>query len=424
MPLKSDSISDNIIDSRSVESNTYGLHPKSMSVYNSYSLVKRAGPGIEAFNFQQFITITPQGTWICCWTQGSTEAAPDQRVVCARSIDNGISWSKEIIIESASPKYKVPAWVVPFTVLSSGRIYMFYWYNYNDDPIRDGGSIFFRFSDDDGLNWSNRHMIDIPRTNIDDVNSEVHGWNFGPFVMMPNGKPIMSYNKIRRSSMLEDKPDKWETEVFFMECDNILWETNPEKLIFNFFPVGDHGLFVKHPLYGQNFGQEATIVPISNNRLLAVFRTRTGYLYFSTSETGAKSWSKPEPFRLSPNGQIINQPCAPAPIKKLKDGRILLLYHNTQPDESGWYPRHPLWILVGREAPCAEKNGGIIFSKPRILLYNDGLPSGTFNNNEIAYPEVFEWSGKVFVSYSSKTEEVRISEIDPELIDDFGLPIY
>lgn len=419
MPLKSDDAAKTGNSLREMK----GFHPKSMSVYDSYAIVKRAGQGVEAFNFQQYVIIMPGGTWICCWTQGSTESAPDQRVVCSRSVDNGKTWSGEIVIEAAAPAYRVPAWVMPFAVLHSGRLYMFYWYNYNDDAIRDGGDMFFRYSDDEGLSWSERHRIGIPRTAMDDSQGDLHGWNFGPFVMMPDCKPVMNYNKIKRSSMLEGNPDKWETEAFFMKCENILWETDPKKLVFSFYPEGDHGLFVRHPVNGQNFGQEATLLSLSGGKTLAVFRTRTGHPYYAISRDGARTWSSPEPLRLGPNGSALLQPCASMPIKKLKDGRVVLLYHNTMADGSGWNPRHPLWILVGREATATLENGGLLFGSPRILLYNDSLPGGTFHNNEISYPELFEWAGKVFVAYSNKTEEIRISEIDPELLDDFGLPI-
>lgn len=409
---------------------TEDLHPKSMSVYDSYALVQPAGAGAKSFNYQQYVTVTPRGTWIVCWTQGTTEATPDQRVVCRRSEDHGKTWSDEIVIEEASPVYKVPAWVMPFTVPHTGRVYMFYWYNCNDDDVRDGGDIFYRHSDDDGRSWSKRYRTGVPRTELDDEGFDIHGWNFGPFVLMPSGKPMMNYNKIRRSTMLEGLPDKWETEVFFMECENILQETDPGKLIFRFYPEGGRGLHAKHPVYGQNFGQEATLLPLSGGKIVTIFRTRTGYLYYSASRDGAKSWSEPEPLRFCPHGPLFRQPCASPPAKKLRDGRIVLLYHNTEADQAttksgnvGWTPRHPLWIAVGRELTGTDENGGLIFGSPRVLLYNDGIPGGSFDSTEIAYPEIFEWGGKVFVSYSSKTEEIRISEIDPALLDDFGLPV-
>ena len=418
MPLESANNNSNF-DVKSMK----GYHPKSMSVYDSYALVKSAGPGVEAFNFQQYITITPSGVWICAWTQGSTESTPDQRVVCSRSLDSGKTWGKEVIVEAASDNYKVPAWIMLFSVPHTGRVYAFYWYNYNGTGIRDGGDIFYKYSDDAGLTWSERrYQVRVPRSAVDDIGEEMHGWNFGPFTIMPNGKPMMNYNKIRRSSMVENNPDKWDSEVFFMEGENILSETDPEKLLFNFYPKGDRGLFVPHPVHGQHFGQEATLVPLSGGRLLTAFRTRTGHIYYAVSKDGACTWGTPEPLRFCADGPLLKQPCASPPLKKLKDSRIVLLYHNTEADGSGWNPRHPLWILVGRETTQCEKNGGLIFGAPKILLYNDNIPGGTFNDTEIAYPEIFEWAGRVFVSYSSKTEEIRISEIAPELLDDFGLP--
>ncbi len=398
-----------------------GFHPKSMSVYDSYALVKAAGEGVEAFNFQQYITITPKGTWICCWTQGSTESEPDQRIVYSRSIDNGKSWCKDMIIEPAGMNNKVPSWVTCFTAQQIGRVYMFYWYNFNGDPIRDAGDMFFKYSDDDGLSWSSRYRVGVVRSAVDEEGEEMHGWNFGPFEIMPNGLPVMNYNKISHSSMIENNPDLWNSEAFFMECQNILYEKDPEKLKFEFYPKSDHGLCVKHPVYGQNFGQEATAIALNNGNRLAVFRTRTGYLYYAISPDGFCSFSEPKPLRFCANGEMIMQPCASPPIKKLKDGRIILLFHNTAADKSGWYPRHPLWIAVGRETAECDENGGVAFGSPKILVYNDGVPGGTFNNIEISYPQIIEYAGKVYVAYSSKTEEIRISLIPEELLSDFGV---
>ena len=411
-------------DDNSIKNLVKGMHPKSLYVNDeSYSVVKTATQGAESFNYVTFVTVLPSGVWMACWTQGTNEASQDQRVVCAKSFDNGKTWSKEIIIDCSEPEYKVPSWVVPFTVPHSGRVYMFYGYNINDDYLRDGGDIVYKYSDDEGITWSGRYLTGIRRTAIDDPGKDMHFWICGPVQIMHDGKPMLHYTKVKRSSMLEGDGDKWETENFFMKCENILYEEDPEKLKFTFYPDGEYGIYVAHPKYGQHFGQEASLVPLSNGRMLTVFRNATGYLYFSESRDNAKTWSEPEPLRFCPGGPELKQPIAPLQIKKLRNGKVILIYYNTAPDESGWFPRHPLWIVVGREAPLAEGNGGLIFGSPRILLYNDEVVSGGYDNFEISYSEVFEWSGRIFIIFSNKTEEVRICEIHPELLDDFGLPV-
>jgi len=65
------------------------LHPASMDAAAAYGVVINGEPGPTWFNYQVQLCRTPRGTWIACWTQGGYEAHPDQRVVAARSLDDG-----------------------------------------------------------------------------------------------------------------------------------------------------------------------------------------------------------------------------------------------------------------------------------------------------------------------------------------------
>ncbi len=427
------------------------LHPHSMNVTESWSVVKSGTPGPEAFNFQAQLAITAKGTWLCCWTQGTTEGHFDQRVVCARSIDAGRTWSKEICIEPAGPDYRVPAWVIAFTVPHTGRVYMFYWWNHSGELLRDAGDIYFRFSDDDGLTWSDRRCIGVPRTTIDEPGADMHGWNFGqPRFLAATGQVLFTFTKMRRSGIFPDgwtlpprgpwektgdavpdqpvdqllqggSPNNWETEVFFCDCENILTEENPDKLRFKFLPEGNEGLWVPYPGADRHFGQEGTVVSLSGGRLLCVLRTRQGHPFFSVSADRGKTWTKPEILRACPHGEPLANPCSACPIHRLSDGRIVFLFHNVDPDDWGWYPRDPLWVTVAREIPGLQENAGLVFCVPKVILYNDRVPEGPFNNTEISYPQFYEVAGKYYIVYSNKTYEIRINQVPPELIDDHGL---
>jgi hypothetical protein len=428
-----------------------GLHPRSRDAADAYGVVIDGQPGPRFFNYQVQLCVTPKGTWIACWTQGSYEANPDQRVVAARSLDGGRTWESEFAIEEAGGKYQVPAWIVPFVVPHTGRIYMFYWYNINGIPLRDAGDIFYRCSDDDGLTWSERYRVGIPRTKLDDPEGDIHGWNFGQPRLLPTGQVIMTYNKIQRSSLFPKgwklspnnewlpeagvdpkskphnkqggSPNDWQTEVFFLEMTNILIETNPAKLKFRFLPEGEEGIWVPYPGTNRHFGQEGTVMGLSGGRLLCVIRTRQGHPYFTVTSDRGASWSKPEILRLCPGGDLFIQPCAPCPMTKLSDGRFILLFHNVQPEGAGWYPRDPLWIAVGREAPGVKENAGLYFAHPRIVVYNDGKPGGPFKDCEIGYPAFYKIAGKCYVAYANKTSQIRINKVPEELLEDFGLPV-
>ena len=166
-----------------------------------------------------------------------------------------------------------------------------------------------------------------------------------------------------------------------------------------------------------------TLVGLSGNRLLCVFRTRQGHPYCSVSADRGRTWSSPEVLRYCPGGEAMAQPCAPCPIHKTADGRFVLLFHNVEPTSQGWYPRDPMWVAVAREAPGVQENAGLFFSAPKPILYNDRVPGGPFKDTEICYPQFYEIAGEHYVVYANKTSEIRINKIPPELLDDHGLPL-
>jgi len=428
------------------------LHPASMDAANAYGVVIDGQPGPTWFNYQVQLCVTPKGTWVACWTQGSYEANPDQRVVASRSTDGGRTWSAEIIIEAAAGQYQVPAWIVSFVVPHTGRIYFLYWYNHNGIPLRDAGDMFFKYSDDDGLTWSPRRPVGVPRSAMDrNEPGDIHGWNFGQPRLLPTGQVIMTYAKIKRSSLYPTgwwldaenqwqpepgtdpasrpaheqggSPNNWSTEVFFVELHNILTETDPEKLVFNFLPKGGDGLWVPYPGTDRHFGQEGTLAGLSGGRLLCVFRSRLGHPFYAISTDRGMTWSKPEILRFCPGGDPFDQPCAPCPISKLADGRFVFIFHNARPNGEGWYPRDPLWIAIGREAPGVKENAGLFFTRPKVVVYNDGIPGGPFKDFEIGYPSFYCFGGRHYVAYANKTSQLRINEVPAALLDDAGLPV-
>jgi len=427
------------------------LHPASMDAAQAHGVIISGQPGPTFFNYQVQLCQTPRGTWIACWTQASFESDPNQRVVAARSQDEGRSWSEEIVIEPAGRHYQMPAWIVSFVVPQTGLVYVFYWYNLHGIPLRDAGDIFYKVSDDDGLTWSDRRQVGIPRTAMDRAEpGDIHGWNFGQPRLLPTGQVLLTYTKMKRSGIypegwqLDDdqhwqplpgtdpntrptseqggSPNRWTTEVFFIELTNILTENDPGKLAFKFLPESDDGLWVPYPDTERHFGQEGTWVGLSGGRLLCVFRSRLGHPFYSISADRGKHWSRPEILRLCPGGEPFQQPCAPCPMTKLPDGRFIFLFHNVRPEGWGWYPRDPLWIAVGREAPGVTENAGLFFNKPKVLIYNDGIPGGPFHDFEIGYPSFYAFGGRHYVAYANKTSELRINEVPDSLLDDSGLP--
>ncbi len=377
------------------------LHPQSMNVTEAFGNVT-LGTGRYPFNYQAQLSVTPRGTWLCVWTQGSHEADRDQRVVLARSNDTGQTWSSEIVIESADGAYRVPAWIMIFTVPHTGRVYVFYWYNLHEVPLRDAGDIFFKYSDDDGFTWSERFPLNVPRKAADDPDGDIHGWNFGQPRLLPTGQVMFTFNKMRRSAMYPpgwklDKqhqwiappdsktdekepiqggdPNNWETEVWFVECENILTESDPQQLKFRFLPDGEAGLWVTYPDSTRHFGQEGTIVGLSGNRLLCVFRSRRGHAYFSISSDKGHTWSTPDVLRYCPGGEPIEQPCAPCPIHKTADGRFVFVFHNAAPQGRGGIPVTLCGSRWRVKPPAWAKTRGYFLTRPKSFSTMTAFPA-------------------------------------------------
>ena len=122
---------------------------------------------------------------------GSDEGPHD--LVCRRSLDNGATWSTDIMIEKSDGRFwktqdvgdKLESWANPAALMdaTTGRIFIFYVLNegeYKNRNIQRMSRVFYRVSDDEGLTWSER-------TEITDVLNV--GPDGQPHVDI-NGKPI------------------------------------------------------------------------------------------------------------------------------------------------------------------------------------------------------------------------------------------
>jgi len=110
-------------------------------------------------------------------------------------------------------------------------------------------------------------------------------------------------------------------------------------------------------------------------------------------------------------------------MHKLPDGRFVFLFHNVKPEGSGWYPRDPLWISVGREASGVTENAGLFFTRPKVVIYNDGVPGGPFKDFEIGYPQFYQFDGRNVVAYANKTCQLHINKVPDALLEYAGLPV-
>ncbi len=367
--------------------------------------IKNATGEIPDENYcdQPYVVIAKNGDWVCVLTTGpGTESQKGQHVVASISADHGVTWSPLIDIE---PSGQIPSsWATPY-VTDFGRIYVFY--DYNGDSVKtfpDGKSVghdtelgwyCFKYSDDNGKTWSERHRLPMKKTTIDFINP----WNGKVQLFWGVSKPVtlggsMFFAYTKMGMHPQDMGEGW-----FYKCDNINTEKDPLRLHWNQLPDGDTGLSETTLGITQ---EEFNIVPLNNGGFYCIFRTNEGYPAESYSRDGGHTWSRPV-FARNLDGRAIKTPRACPRLFKSKNGNYLLWYHNN--NMKGYKGlRNPAWILGG-----IEKDGKIYWGQPEILLYGDP-------QDRISYPDLIEQDGKFWITETQK-EIARVHPVDAELLN-------
>ncbi len=126
------------------------------------------------------IVVTPKGTILAFSEERPIYGDADPKsIVVKRSEDEGVTWSQNTYIENCDgeywlehaekiDKYDVPdkkeVWTnpAPLVDIQTGRIFIFYALSeglVNGENLQRYTKVFYKFSDDEGLNWSNRFEV-------------------------------------------------------------------------------------------------------------------------------------------------------------------------------------------------------------------------------------------------------------------------
>ncbi len=440
---------------------TFGNEVYDPSIDANFTNIYNNGPGNHATNQQPSVAVKSDGTMVVVWTQASRESEKDQSVVSSTSYDGGKTWMAPVDIERAADK-RPGSWAMVFCVPHTGRFYTFYWYDENQNVKRDAGRIYFRFSDDTGQTWSKRYPIPMPRHSLDNKGEDIHGWNTGFPLLMPDGAMLMGFTKMSSDLGVEGAiragalhktdgpgsigsyPQYWNCEVFFLRAENILTESDPEKLLFNVTPSGSEGLWFHDDLDNKlHFLQEPFMALLPSGKVICTMRVMNGYPVYSVSNDYGKTWSKPLPLRNRPGGELLRHVCGPCQISSSDDGRIYFLFSNRN-DYSGdgwsgrWLNRDPMHVVVGRELPLLTKgipedkqNAGIYFDSPRIIL--SGLEDKKFTNDlsktfgmkrSAQYPQLLHLGKRHLIFYSNTKMDIRVKEVPDALVTGIGIPAF
>ena len=351
------------------------------------------GPDYE--NQHVIVNRTPGGDLLAIWTSATREDDVDQRVVCARSTDQGRTWSEPQHLDGpGEDDDHIASWAFPI-ISQTGRIYCFYnkFIGLHDYGRGLTGVMLSLYSDDDGHTWMAGGEHPIRRTKIDHPDPQVPcNWivwqnpsrdSQGRVLagLTRRASPTYFADCLRRPAGFTNwKEYSWfESQCEFMRFDNINEGPHPQDLKITFLPDDDSILRVPHP--GQpvvSYSQEPAIVLLPDGRFFTVMRTWTGRIYYSVSEDDGHTWRKPESLRHRDGGEEMLQPKSGCPLYVMRNGQYLLFYHNNDGTiHGGTGPgdylknRWPLFAALGEYQPDAHQP--IWFSQPKEFATTDGV---------------------------------------------------
>lgn len=345
--------------------------------------------GRDGDNEHFLVDYTPKGDLLAIWTQGTSESAPDNRVVCARSSDGGKTWSAPSEIDGPTEGPGLTAsWGFP-VISRSGRIYCFY--NKNSNGAADRGPTMTgvmrcKYSDDDGRTWRPGTDIAVRRTAYDHPDSSVPcNWIvWQKPIRDSQGRVLVGFT--RWSSRHWYKTNKYGSQSELMRFDNIDLGPEPDELKITWLPKAEGMLVAPRPAEPGKLptfaAEEPSLVLLPDKRLFLTMRTFTGRIWYSVSEDDGETWRKPEVLLNRDQGTEMLHPWSPCPLYALRDGRFLLFYHNHDGYSYGaegprdHRGRRPQFLAVGEFRPKARQP--IWFSSPKLLFDSAGVGVGPF----------------------------------------------
>jgi len=361
--------------------------------YVVYAPGSMDGSSGDTGNEQVLVFDGPDGSLMTVWTQSTAEGRTDQRIVFARSANEGLTWSTPRIIAGADADLAsgkgMCSWGFPL-VSKSGRIYVLYsrHIGVNDVFSHTTGLMAGIWSDDAGKTWSTEQTVPMPRTRWDNPDPAVPAnwlvWQKPE--RLSEGKYFAGFTRWVSPKVLKPAHEKtWWTYpsvVSFLRFENI--DDNPpvSKIEVQYFHSGDDAL--KVPLIDHHpdvpLAQEPSLVKLPDGRLFCVLRTTTGSPWYSVSLDEGKTWLAPAVLRYADGGEPVRHPCSPCPIYPLACGGYMQLMHNHDGHFGPWDPantwrhRRPIYLLLGEFRPDAKQP--VWYSSPKILMDNDGVPLG------------------------------------------------
>ncbi len=351
----------------------------------------------ENYCDQPYVVKTRDGAWLCVLTTGpGLESRKGQHVVATISSDRGETWSPLIDIEPASDH--MSSWVTPL-IVPGGRVYAFYCYDHDLQSAPHGGWMAYRYSDDSGRSWSQRHRVPLRLTRKDRENISGGERQFFWCIDKPvasNGSIFFGIPKLNSGTLSGG-------EGWVITSNNILTESDPDRIHWALLPEGDEG--IHNPDLG-HIQEEQNLQVLSDGSLYMALRTALGHPAYTLSRDAGRTWTKPRLMRFA-QGRPIKNPRACPRVWKTRNGKFLFWFHNNGcPGFGNIANRNPVWVSGG-----VEIDGDIQWSEPEVLLYSRDLTL-----KGMSYPDLIEEDGRYWITETQKMF-AYVHDIDPALVD-------
>ena len=372
---------------------------------------------------QPYVVVNADGSWTCVMTTGAGhEGQAGQHIVATISDDQGVSWSEPVCIEP--PDGPEASWAQPLRVPETGRIYVFYTYNKQNQrqvQAEDGrmlnrvdsmGTYAYRYSDDGGRSWS-AQRYEIPMRPFECDRQNVYGgevlffWGVGkPFIY--EGEAFVPYSKVGAFG----KGFFARNEGALVASPNLTTEPDPSRHEWLTLPEGEVGL--RTPPGGGPIAGELYVTPMNDGSFFATYRSIDGYACCAYSRDRGRSWTV-DWMRYTPGGRKIKNPRSANFSWRCANGKYLYWFNNHggeplaqdmhRDPALGYEHRNPTWLCGG-----VEKDGFIHWSQPEIVLYSDWI------GERWSYPDFIEQAGRYFLTETQK-HVARVHELDPALLE-------
>lgn len=397
---------------------------------------------VTDFQYINSVTITQKGTFLISVTSriGSLQdhLHSNEKVsfhtYTRRSVDRCKTWQPRVLAYDGSDRgskwssemgqlLPVPAPLGPERKM---RIYQFHISRNAERSVRFG-DIVFTYSEDDGRTW---HGPEGPGSVYEVFTPEGYaisemdvpwGWHLmAPGHILSSGEWILPINVSTDPEPLGEI----QSEVIFLISKNILTESDPEKITFDFYPKPPNG--IKSPIENErdrSLAQEPQLVELSDGRLMCIFRTGNGRIEYTVSEDHGRTWSDGEILRYWPGeGPVVMNPNCACPFSKLTDGRYALLHCNNDGTMNGSKDpydarknRNPIFISIGREVKT-KTGQPMMFAAPKLLCSVEGFhPENP--RRDLTYGAFIESCGEYFHFYNALWNFIQVNKIDPQLLE-------